>query len=99
MLNSVTAWTARIILATLIAFGGVWGEVALRGVMNPVPPPFYRVKIHYIEHTGKKDCRIVPVAKSTGDPKFIYTDFWGCETLQKGDYVTLPDPSEYSPDN
>lgn len=91
-------WMGRLLICIILAFAGVWGEVVIAGALNRTPEVTYKVKVHHIEHTGEKDCRIVPVVKKTGDPKLIYTDFDACETIKKGDYIRLPDPGKYPSD-
>lgn len=91
-------WALRCLICVALAFAVVWGEVVINAAMGRTPEVYYKVNVHHIEHLGEGDCRIVPVVKKTGDPPLIYHGFESCDTIQKGDYLRLPDPAEYPPD-
>lgn len=98
-MGQLTLWSVRLTLSVIIAFTVVWAEVALAAVFHQENIT-YKVKVHHITHSGEGNCKIVPVVKKTGDPKLIYFDFPACDSIEKGDYLTLPDPAEYpAPDN
>ncbi|MBC9704053.1 MAG: hypothetical protein H9W81_03325 [Enterococcus sp.] len=96
--KNVKAWVVRLLIAAILAFTGVWAEVSINGALNRTPETTYKVKIHHIERTGDGDCSIVPVVKKKSNPEFIYHGLEACNTLKKGDYVKLPDPAKFPPD-